>query len=92
MMEIVIGLNLGPVSRLTKMWESLPEKYQDIFDSLMSFTSTVCELEEKGEFDISFFKIMKYSPIFFSRWAISGIIGQTSKPQHPPAYPTWLFI
>ena len=48
MMEIVVGLNLGPVSRLTEMWESLPEKYQIIFDSLMNFSSAVWRCWGRG--------------------------------------------
>lgn len=37
--EVVAGLNLGPVTRLTKTWESLPKKYLDIWDSLNQVVS-----------------------------------------------------
>jgi len=41
MMEITVGLNLGPVSRLTLTWERLPQKYQAIYDNLMEFSSSL---------------------------------------------------
>ena len=30
------------MSRLTQLWDALPEKYRDTFDSLLAFSSTVC--------------------------------------------------
>jgi hypothetical protein len=45
--EIVVGLNLSPLTRLTAMWSLLSPKYQEIFHSLSDFISAVCRRMSK---------------------------------------------
>eukprot|EP01102_Stenamoeba_stenopodia_P001613 TRINITY_DN1144_c0_g1_i1.p1 TRINITY_DN1144_c0_g1~~TRINITY_DN1144_c0_g1_i1.p1 ORF type:complete len:605 (-),score=138.63 TRINITY_DN1144_c0_g1_i1:105-1919(-) len=40
MMEIIVGLNLAAVQRLEKTWLSVPPKYMQMFNSMMSLTSS----------------------------------------------------
>jgi len=40
MMEIVVGLSLGPISRLKQLWKSLPTKYTRMLEQLMELASS----------------------------------------------------
>ena len=85
MMEIVVGLNLGPVSRLTAMWSALPEKYQELFESLMAFSSAV-----SGE--ISCYGGRYFLDSFFFSQGIIEITELLSKLLPPLVCPTWQLV